>query len=129
MNIIIIVSVALIAAVLSIVLKQYKPEYSLFISIAAGILIFISVVSVIEPILLYINELTDKAGLEGIYGEVLIKSLAICYITQLACDCCRDAGETAIAGKLQMAGKIAILLSAMPMFKNLTDIVTELISF
>lgn len=129
MNIIIIVSVALIAAVLSIVLKQYKPEYSLFISIAAGILIFISVVSVIEPILLYINELTDKAGLEGIYGEVLIKSLAICYITQLSCDCCKDAGETAIAGKLQMAGKIAILLSAMPMFKNLTDIVTELISF
>lgn len=129
MNIIIIVSVALIAAVLSIVLKQYKPEYSLFISIAAGILIFISVFSVIEPILSYINELTDKAGLEGIYGEVLIKALAICYITQLACDCCKDAGENAIAGKLQMAGKIAILLSAIPMFKSLTDIVTELIDF
>lgn len=129
MNIMIIVSVALIAAVLSIVLKQYKPEYSLFISIAAGILIFISVFSVIEPILSYINELTDKAGLEGIYGEVLIKALAICYITQLACDCCKDAGENAIAGKLQMAGKIAILLSAIPMFKSLTDIVTELIDF
>lgn len=127
MNIMMIASSALIAAVLSVVLKQYKPEYSMFISIAVGILIFLSVIAVIDPILSFIKELTDKAGLDGIYGEVLIKSLAICYITQLACDCCKDAGENAIAGKLQIAGKIAILLIALPMFKGLTEIVTGLI--
>ena len=123
MNIIVIASSALIAAVLSVVLKQYKPEYSMFISIAAGVLIFLAVLTVIDPILDFIGELTDKAGLDGIYGEVLIKSLAICYITQLAW----DAGESAIAGKLQIAGKIAILLIALPMFRSLTEIVTGLI--
>lgn len=128
MNIVIIASVALIAAVLSIVLKQYKPEYSLFISIGAGILIFLSVLAVIEPVLSFIEELTERAGLESVYGEVLIKSLAICYITQLACDCCKDAGESAIAGKLQIAGKIAVLLIALPMFKSLTEIVAGLIN-
>lgn len=127
MNILIIVSAALIAAVLSMVLKQYKPEYSLFISIAAGILIFLAVISVINPITDYIGELIEKAGLNGIYAEVLIKSLAICYITQLACDCCNDAGESAIAGKLQLAGRIAILILSLPMFKSITDIVIELI--
>lgn len=128
MNIVITASVALIAAVLSIVLKQYKPEYSLFISIGAGVLIFLSVLAVIEPVLSFIEELTEQAGLEGVYGEVLIKSLAICYITQLACDCCKDAGESAIAGKLQIAGKIAVLLIALPMFKSLTEIVAGLIN-
>ena len=127
MNIIAIASSALIAAVLSVVLKQYKPEYSMFISIASGILIFLSVITVIDPILEFIKELTDKAGLDGVYGEALIKSLAVCYITQLACDCCKDAGESAIAGKLQIAGKIAILLIALPMFKSLSEIVTEMI--
>lgn len=127
MNIVIIASTALIAAVLSVVLKQYKPEYSLFISIGAGILIFLSVIAVIQPVIAYINELTESAGLEGIYGEVLIKALAVCYITQLACDCCNDAGESAIAGKLQLAGRIAILLLSLPMFKSLTEIVTGLI--
>ncbi len=127
MNIIVIASSALIAAVLSVVLKQYKPEYSMFISIAAGVLIFLVVLAVIDPILDFIGELTDKAGLDGIYGEVLIKSLAICYITQLACASCKDAGESAIAGKLQIAGKIAILLIALPMFRSLTEIVTGLI--
>lgn len=128
MNIVIIASAALIAAVLSMVLKQYKPEYSLFISIAAGVLIFLSVIAVIEPIISFIGELTDRAGLEGVYGEVLIKSLAVCYITQLACDCCKDAGENAIAGKLRIAGKIAVLLIALPMFKSLTEIVAGLIN-
>lgn len=58
---------------------------------------------------------------------MLLKALAICYITQLACDCCKDAGECAIAGKLQIAGKIAILIIALPMFESLAEIVTGLI--
>ena len=128
MNIIVIASAALIAAILSLVLKQYKPEYSLFISISAGVLIFLSVLAVIRPIMDFINSLTEQTGLSGVYAEVLIKSLAVCYITQLASDCCTDAGETAIAGKLQIAGKIAILLIALPMFQSLTELVTELIN-
>lgn len=128
MNIIIIASVALIAAILSLILKQYKPEYSLFISISAGILIFLSVLAVTRPIMDFINSLTSQTGLSGVYAEVLIKSLAVCYITQLASDCCTDAGETAIAGKLQIAGKVAILLIALPMFQSLTELVTELIN-
>lgn len=128
MNIIIIASVAIIAAILSLILKQYKPEYSIFISIAAGVLIFLSVLAVIRPIMDYISSLTEQTGLSGEYAEVLIKSLAVCYITQLASDCCTDAGETAIAGKLQIAGRIAILLIALPMFQSLTELVTELIN-
>ncbi len=129
MNIVIIVSFGIIAAVLAIVLKQYKPEYSMFISLAAGILIFISVITAIQPIISYISQLTEKAGLDGIYSEVLLKSLAVCYLTQLACDCCRDAGETAIAGKLQISGKVALLIIALPIFKNITEVVTSLINF
>lgn len=127
MNIFIIVSFGIVAAVLSLVLKQYKPEYSMFISLAAGILIFISVITAIGPIIQYISELTENAGLSGIYAEVLIKSLAVCYLTQLASDCCKDAGETAIAGKLQIAGKIAVLIMALPIFKSITEIVTGLL--
>lgn len=127
MNIFIIVSFGIISAVLSLMLKQYKPEYSMFISLASGILIFISVIAAINPIIRYITELTENAGLGGMYAEVLLKSLAVCYLTQLASDCCKDAGETAIAGKLQIAGKIAVLIMALPIFKSITEIITGLI--
>lgn len=127
MNIFIIVFFGIISAVLSLVLKQYKPEYSMFISLASGLLIFISVIAAINPIIRYITELTENAGLGGMYAEVLLKSLAVCYLTQLASDCCKDAGETAIAGKLQIAGKIAVLIMALPIFKSITESITGLI--
>lgn len=129
MNIMIITSFGIIAAILSLVLRQYKPEYSMFISLTSGILIFISVLTAINPIIDYILQLMGSTGVDGIYAEVLLKALAVCYLTQLACDCCKDAGETAIAGKLQIAGKIAVLILALPIFKSITDIVTEMIDF
>ncbi|HBH94303.1 MAG TPA: stage III sporulation protein AC/AD protein family [Ruminococcaceae bacterium] len=127
MNIFITVSFGIISVVLSIVLKQYKPEYSMFISLAAGIIIFITLIAALNPIIGYITELTANAGLSGVYAEVLLKSLAVCYLTQLASDCCKDAGETAIAGKLQLAGKTAVLIMALPIFKRITEVVTGLI--
>lgn len=127
MNIFITVSFGIISVVLSIVLKQYKPEYSMFISLAAGIIIFITLIAALNPIIGYITELTANAGLSGVYAEVLLKSLAVCYLTQLASDCCKDAGETAIAGKLQLAGKTAVLIMALPIFKSITEVVTGLI--
>ncbi|MDR1754498.1 MAG: stage III sporulation AC/AD family protein [Eubacterium sp.] len=127
MNIISLVAIGLIAAVLSIVIKQYKPEFSVYISLAAGVTILAAAVAAITPMLNDISELTESVRISGIYIEVLLKSLAICYISQLAIDVCKDSGETAIAGKLEMASKIAIVAISLPLFNNLVDIVTQLI--
>jgi stage III sporulation protein AD len=128
MNIIAIVGVGLIAALLSIVLKQYKPEFGMYISLIAGVIILLAVIREITPVLDTIGELIDAVSLDAVYGAALLKALAICYITQLAGDTCRDSGETAIAGKIEMAGKIAIVLVSLPLFKGVVDIVTGLIN-
>ena len=54
-------------------------------------------------------------------GSILLKSLGICLITQIACDTCRDIGETAIASRLETAGKAAMLLLILPMFLGLLE--------
>lgn len=127
MNIAAIVAAALVAAVLSVIIRQYKPEYAMFISVATGVLILAAIISAIEPVLEIIKSLTSQAGAESVYGEALLKALAVCYITQLARDCCRDAGEAAIGTKLEMAGRLEILLISLPMFQGLIQTVTELI--
>ena len=127
MNITAIATAALIAAVLSVILKQYKPEYSLFISVITGVLVLAAAAAAVQPVLEIIKGLTENSGAGNVYGEVLLKALGVCYITQLARDCCCDAGETAIAGKVEMAGKLGILLISLPMFQGLAEMVTELI--
>lgn len=127
MNIGGIAGIALIGAILSLVLRQYRPEFALPVSILTGVFIFLSVISGISPVLKLIEEIADEFGTELVYLGVLIKALAICYITQIASDSCKDAGETAIGGKVEIAGKTAILIISVPMFEELIGVVSKLI--
>lgn len=127
MNIIAITGLGITAAALSAVIRKYNGEYSLFISLAASLLILGAVITALSPLLDLINELTEASGADGGYIAVLLKALAVCYITQLASDCCRDSGESAVAGKIEFAGKIAVLLIAVPLFESILGIVKDLI--
>ena len=98
MDITTLVGIAVLSAVLCIIVRQYKPEMALGISIACGVLIMGSVIAMLAPSVELISQLTGAAGLDGGYSRTLFKALAVCYITQLGSDCCRDAGESAIAG-------------------------------
>jgi len=127
MNIIAVVGAGLIAALLSIILKQYKPEFGAYISLITGIIILMAVIKSVSPVLELIGDLTQTAALDSVYSAALLKSLAICYITGLAADTCKDSGETAIAAKVETAGKLAIVIVSLPLFKGIADIITGLI--
>ncbi|MCL1823159.1 MAG: stage III sporulation protein AC/AD protein family [Oscillospiraceae bacterium] len=128
MNIIAIVGLGLVAAVLSIILRQYKQEFGFYIPLIAGAIILTAIIIAIRPALETVQNLMQAAGMNNIYGQTLLKGLAVCYLTQLAVDACKDAGETAIAGKLELSGKIAVVVLSLPLFNSLTELITRLIS-
>ena len=127
MDITTLVGIAVLSAVLCIIVRQYKPEMALGISIACGVLIMGAVIAMLAPSVELISQLTGAAGLDGGYSRTLFKALAVCYITQLGSDCCRDAGESAIAGTIELAGKAAVVVISLPVFSALAEIVTGLL--
>ena len=127
MNIIAITGTAIAAAALSVILRQYNKEYSLYISLAVSIIIFLAIIGSITPVVELIQELSSFSKIEPQYLSSLLKALSISYITQLASDCCKDSGENAIASKIDLAGKIAILLISVPLFDAIIGIVKDLI--
>lgn len=127
MNIFAISGVALIATILSIVFKKYNPEYSLFLSLITGILIFGLILLKISPAVIQIKGLISYAGIPIEYAYILIKTLGICFITQFSSDCCKDAGESALATKVELAGKITILIIALPLFERIATTASKLI--
>lgn len=108
------------AAALSVLLRQYRPEHSLLLSIGCGVGILIWLLEELAPLAEQIRRLSSMA-FSGEASEILLRSLGICLITQIACDTCRDAGEGAIASRLETAGKAAMLLLAAPMFTQLLE--------
>ena len=127
MNIFIITGFAVVAAAVAVLLGQYRPEYGLLVGLLGGVLIlgFVLVRSV--PVLSYLSELLSNSG-ASVYAPVVIKSLGICYVAQLACDYCKDAGQTALASNVELAGKAAVLIITLPMLQNLVQIALTLIT-
>lgn len=115
------------AAALGVLLKQYRPEFAMILSVICSIGVLVWLLEQINPVLEKIQEMGIMTLPEDIAGKVLLKSLGICLITQIACDTCRDVGENAIASRLETAGKVTILLMSLPMFSQLLEQALHLI--
>ena len=127
MNIFSVAMFGLVAAILALTLKKYSPETSLAITIGAGVLIFGYILLTLLPVIrqvLAVAQLSEQVS-QGI--QVLLKARGICYITQLAADTCKDAGQQAIATKVELAGKVAVLAIAMPMLGTIAGLMDDLI--
>ncbi len=127
MNIVAIAGIAIIAAILAVMMKQYHREYSIVISIAAGVIILFEVFANLSPAIKQINVLLSSSGLSAEYATILFKALGVCFLTQFAADSCRDAGESALASKTELAGKIAIVILSLPLFESIANTAVGLI--
>ena len=123
-----IASVGLICAVLSLTVRSYRPEFSVYISIACGLLLFAMIAAELEDIISYLYRLIDGAGSARIYFPVLLKVLGIAYLTDFTAQICRDAKESGIASKVEMAGKILIFYAALPVFTSLIRMLEMLLN-
>jgi stage III sporulation protein AD len=128
MNILSIAGIAVIAAAIAVLLRQYKQEYAMMLGLAAGVLILVMILSKVQPAFNEINKLMSGANVNIQYVSILIKSLGVCFVAQLASDACRDAGESAIASKVELAGKFSVLLIALPLFGQVADLVLKLMA-
>lgn len=120
-----IIALATSVTILSVILKQYKPEYSINISIVAGIIIFISLSEKIYDIYGYVDNLCSMINIDIKYINLLFKVTGIGYLCEFASAICSDAGETAMAFKIDMAGKITLIYLALPVFEELLNVLAE----
>ena len=126
MEILKIAAIGVITAILGKLFWGDNKEYALFMKIAAVVLILLSVIRYITPLFETVSNIFGRTGADSAYLDILLKALGICYITSFAVDICKDSGENALASQIETAGKIALLLLALPLFETLMSIVSRL---
>ena len=104
--------------VLALILGQYRPEFRMLVTAAVTLLLMAMVLEQLSPVLEQLRSTMELTGLTGDYAAILFKAVGICLLTQLAGDVCRDSGESSIASKIELAGRAAILLTAMPLIQE-----------
>jgi len=118
---------ALVASVIIVLIKQEKKEIGVTISIFAAVVIAVYAIVKLEDIVKLIFDLAENAGVNSKYLEIILKVVGIAYIIELTKDVCVDSGETALAGKVEMAGKIMIVASTLPIISGVVEVVNKLL--
>jgi stage III sporulation protein AD len=127
MNIFQLVGLALIITFLSILIKKFNPEIAIYIPVAAGIIIFLMLSGSIFAIIKLLQDMSYKLNLGNNYLNIILKMIGISFLAEFTADICRDSGETAIANKVEFAGKIMILVLSIPIITALLELLLNLL--
>ena len=127
MEIIKIIGIALIALIIIIMLKQYRPEYAIFISILTGILILFLVMDRLTAIINLIETIQEKFSINTQFIALLIKITGIAFLSEFAISVCKDSGEAAIASKIEIGSKIIIISMSVPIISSLLEIILKIL--
>ena len=123
-----IVGLAIIVTVIGTVLKQIKPEMALQLSILAGVAIFLLIMDKIRLVVDLLQKLADQANVSSYYLFIVLKIVGVAYLAEFGCQICRDAGENALATKVEIAAKIFVIVLAIPIIVAVMESMMSLLA-
>ena len=122
-----IIGIGLIALVIAIILKQYRPEYAIYVSIIAGVLILVLTMEKFSGIINLLKSISNKTYINKQFLGILLKITGIAIITEFAVSICSDAGEKAIASKIEIGSKVIIVAMSIPIISSLLELIIEIL--
>ena len=109
------------------VIKKWSSDFLPLLRIALTVVLTMAALTLISPLLSYLEQLTELSGTGG-SAELLLKSLGVAWLTQCCADICRESGESGAANGVELAGKVELLLLALPLLNRVLEVVSELLS-
>lgn len=122
-----ILGVGVCTLIVSLVLKQYKPELSVLVSICGGLIIFMLALDSVSSLVSEFYSLEEMAGQNVNIVKPIMKVLGVGYITEFTASLAEDSGNKSIASKIILGGKVAICTLALPLIKELINAIISII--
>ncbi|MFC7681915.1 stage III sporulation protein AD [Paenibacillus sp. GCM10028914] len=127
MEIIQVVGFGLLATILILVVKEQKPIFAFLLAVSTSVMIFLFLIGKIGNVIRMLEDLAESSGVQMIYLKTVLKIIGIAYIAELGAQVVRDAGQESIASKIEMAGKVLILVLAVPIISIIIETVLKLL--
>lgn len=122
-----IVVIGIVATVMIMLLKDDKPEFAVLTSIITSIVIFYIVADKLKIVVQVLTNMAKNADVDFVFFTTILKIIGIAYIVEFGAQISRDAGEESIASKIELGGKVIIMVLAIPIFMALMDLIFEIL--
>lgn len=127
MEILKIAAIALTGVIIAAVMKNINKEITIYIILATVIILFLSIIDKLWEAFRFLEEIYDDVTYGKSFFPVIIKVLAVAYITDFTAQLCRDSGENAIGTKVELAGKVIIFYLAIPILTAILELISSLL--
>lgn len=127
MEIIQVVGLGLITTFLVLVIKEQKPLFAFLLATFVGVIIFISIAGKIAEVLGVLQSLAHQAHVNQLFLETILKIIGIAYIAEFGAQVTRDAGQGMIASKIELAGKVLIMVMAIPIITVIIETIIRIL--
>jgi len=127
MDIIQVVGIGLIATILALILKEHKPMFAFLLVTVTGVILFLVVIGKISEVIRVLEKMAVQANLNMVYLDTILKIIGIAYIAEFGAQVTRDAGQGAIASKIELAGKVLIMVMAIPILTLIVETILRLL--
>ena len=127
MEILKIVGIGFLTLIITIMLKEYKKEYSIYAVLIGGAIIIFYSMDTIKYIIKFIQDLSNKSEYNNTFISILLKITGISIITEYAVSICKDSGENSVASKIDFGGKIIVISMSIPIISSTLETLTKLL--
>jgi len=117
----------ILTIVIAMAMKNGRAEYSLFVSFTGSILIAWIAVQLLDGMRGSLQRLERVMIIDMEYIVLMMKLIGVTYLSEFASSLCRDAGYSAVAGQIELVGKLTILTIGMPVVLALLELLVTLV--
>ena len=119
------IGMVLVCVGLISVLKQYNPVYAILAALACCTILFVSAMGRFVPLVEYVTQLAQRISTADVFP--VLKAVGIVLLAQIARDVCKDAGQNALAGQVELAARVLVMVAALPLFQQLLELISGLL--
>lgn len=122
-----IIIVVLICALISVLLKTYKPEIAIFFTLAVSLFVLFYLVQELNEIVGVLKTFGEKAKIPSVYMGILLKMVGISYLTEFASSLCKDAGQGTLGTNIEIVARVSMLILSVPVLKSILDFIEAIL--
>ncbi len=128
MEIVGIACLGIVASLLLLIVRKERPELALPLGLLSGLVLFFAILPHLSEVVMTLGSVATESGLESFYFGIIMKVLAISYVSDFGASICRDAGEDLMATRVEMAGKVLVVACALPVVREVLLVIKGLLA-
>ena len=122
-----IVAIGLITSIATLIIKPIRSDFALMIALTGGIIVLIMLLDYLSGVFDTFKLIINSTGISSSLYGLILKIVGIGYLVEFSAGICTDSGNSSLADKLLLGGKIVIMVMALPIITNILQIISELL--